>query len=173
MMPSWPRPFSSVLIRKCRPIAESALPAHRSRVAPPRYGGAERGWRYYLDKRIRKLRDEISESAATFPRVGRLLVFQPERPVFEGQAIAEQFAGKAVISRKAMDVDSLLAEVRATITRKKASTDELVELGIDLEEAEREQNLRAGRSFSSGQRSLPNRRRPTGTTGQAGRSGFH
>ena len=46
-----------------------------------------------------------------------------------------------------MDVDSLIAELRAAIVRKKASTVELAEMGIDLEEAEREQNLRNSRAL--------------------------
>jgi hypothetical protein len=100
-----------------------------------------------LEKQIGKLRDEISQRATIFARIGRLLLFQPERLVFEGQAVDEQFAGEPVIDRKAMDVDSLIAELRAAIFRKKACTVELAELGIDLEEAEREQNLRASRAL--------------------------
>jgi len=46
-----------------------------------------------------------------------------------------------------VDVDSLLAELRAAIVRKKASTVELAEMGIDLEEAEREENLRNSRAI--------------------------
>jgi hypothetical protein len=100
-----------------------------------------------LEKKIGKLRDELSERARIFARIGRLLVLQPERLVFEGQKVDEQFAVEPVIDRKAVDVDSLLAELRAAIVRKKACTVELAELGIDLEEAEREQNLRASRAL--------------------------
>lgn len=100
-----------------------------------------------LEKRIGKLRDEISERAKIFARIGRRLVLQPERLVFEGQTVDEQFAGEPVIDRKAMDVDSLIAELRAAIARKSACTAELAELGIDLEESEREQNLRASRAL--------------------------
>jgi hypothetical protein len=100
-----------------------------------------------LEKQIGKLRDEISERATIFARIGRRLLLQPERLVFEGQTVGEQFAGEPVIDRKAMDVDSLLAEIRAAIARKKACTVELAELGIDFEEAEREQNLRASRAL--------------------------
>jgi hypothetical protein len=100
-----------------------------------------------LEKQIGKLRDEISGRAKIFARIGRLLVFQPERLVFEGQTVDEQFAGEPVISRKAMDVDSLIAELRAAIARKSACTVQLAELGIDLEENEREQNLRASRAL--------------------------
>jgi hypothetical protein len=100
-----------------------------------------------LEKQIGKLRDEISQRATIFARVGRLLIFQPEQLVFEGQTIDEQFAGEVAIDRKDMDVDSLLAELRAAIIRKMASTAELAELGIDLEEAGREQNLRASRAL--------------------------
>ena len=46
-----------------------------------------------------------------------------------------------------MDVDFLIAELRAAIVRKKASTVELAEMGIDLDEAEREQNLRNSRAL--------------------------
>jgi hypothetical protein len=101
-----------------------------------------------LEKNIGKLRDEIAQRATTFARVGRRLVSQPERLVFEGQSdVDEQFAGEPVIDRKAMDVDSLLAELRAAIVRKKECTVELAELGIDLEEAEREHNLRLSRAL--------------------------
>jgi hypothetical protein len=101
-----------------------------------------------LDKKIGKLRDEISQRATIFARVGRLLVFHPERVVFEGQTVDdEQFAGEPVIDRKAMDVDSLIAELRAAIVRKRACTAQLAELGIDLEEIERDQNLRASRAL--------------------------
>jgi hypothetical protein len=100
-----------------------------------------------LGKKIGKLRDELSERARIFARTGRLLVMQPERLVFEGQTVDEQFAGEPVIDRKALDVDSQIAELRAAIVRKKACTVQLAELGIDIEEAEREQNLRASRAL--------------------------
>ena len=100
-----------------------------------------------LEKQIGKLRDQISQRATIFARIGRLLILQPERLVFEGQTVDEQFAGEAAIDRKAMDVDSLIAELRVAIVRKKASTVELAEMGIDLEEAEREQNLRNSRAL--------------------------
>jgi hypothetical protein len=100
-----------------------------------------------LEKQIGKLRDEISRRATTFARVGRLLVFQPERLVFDGETVDSQFAGEPVIDRKAMDVDSLIADLRAAIVRKSACTVQLAELGIDLEEIEREQNLRASRAL--------------------------
>jgi hypothetical protein len=100
-----------------------------------------------LEKQIGKLRDEISQRARTFARVGRLLVEHPERIVFEGQTVEEQFAGDPAIDRKAMDVDSLIADLRAAIVRKSACTGQLAELGIDFEEIEREQNLRASRAL--------------------------
>jgi hypothetical protein len=100
-----------------------------------------------LDEQIGELRDEMSQRAALFARVGRLLLFQPERLVFTGQTVDEQFAGEAAIDRTAMDVDSLLTRLRAAIIRKKACMVELAEVGIDLEEAEREQNLRASRAL--------------------------
>ena len=100
-----------------------------------------------LEKNIGKLRDELSRRATIFARIGRLLIFQPEQLVFEGQTVDEQFTGEAAVDRKAMDVDSLIAELRAAIVRKKASTLELAEMGIDLEEAEREANLRNSRAL--------------------------
>lgn len=101
-----------------------------------------------LEKQISALRDELSRRAAIFARIGRLLIFQPERLVFEGQsAVDEQFAGEAAIDRKAMDLDPVIAELRAAIVRKKASTVELAEIGIDLEEAERAENLRKSRAL--------------------------
>jgi hypothetical protein len=100
-----------------------------------------------LERQIGKLRDEISQRATIFAQIGRLLIFQPERLVFEGQSIDEQFAGEAAIDRKAMDVDSLLTELRAAIVRKKACAAELAEAGIDFEEAEHEHNLRASRAL--------------------------
>jgi hypothetical protein len=100
-----------------------------------------------LERRIGKLRDELSQRATIFAQIGRLLLFQPERLVFEGQTIGEQFAGEVAIDRKTMDVDSLLAEFRAAIVRGKACTVGLAEVGIDLEEAEREQNRRASRAL--------------------------
>jgi hypothetical protein len=100
-----------------------------------------------LERQIGKLRDEISQRATILARVGRLLVFQPERLVFEGQIVEEQFAGEPVVDRKTMDVDSLIADLRAAIARKSACAVQLAELGIDLEELEREQNLRASRAL--------------------------
>jgi len=46
-----------------------------------------------------------------------------------------------------MYVDSLITELRAAIPRKCACTAELAELGIDLEEAQSERNLRASRAL--------------------------
>jgi hypothetical protein len=100
-----------------------------------------------LERQIANLRDEISQRAAKFAQVGRLLLFKPEHLVFTGQTVDAEFAGESVIDRNAMDVDSLLAELRAAIVRKKACTAELAETGIDFEEAEREQNLRASRAL--------------------------
>jgi hypothetical protein len=100
-----------------------------------------------LEKQISKLRDELSRRATIFARIGRLLIVQPEQLVFEGQTVDKQFSGESAINRKAMDVDSLIAELRAAIVRKKASTVELAEMGIDLEEAEREENLRNSRAL--------------------------
>jgi hypothetical protein len=100
-----------------------------------------------LEKQIGKLRDEISQRARTFAYVGKLLVFQPERLVFKGQTVPEQFAGEAAVDRSAMDVDSLVADLRAAIVRKSECTAELAAIGIDLEEAEREQNFRASRAL--------------------------
>jgi hypothetical protein len=100
-----------------------------------------------LEKQIGALRDEASERARTFARIGRLLVFQPERVVFEGQSVGEQFAGELVIDRKAMEVDSLIAELRATILRKKQVRDQLAEIGLDPEQSEDERNARASRAL--------------------------
>jgi hypothetical protein len=100
-----------------------------------------------LEKQISKLRDEIFTRAAIFARIGRLLISQPERLVFVGQTVDEQFAGEPAFDRKAMDVDSLIAELRATIGRRKETTVELADLGIDLEEAEREGDLRNSRAI--------------------------
>jgi hypothetical protein len=100
-----------------------------------------------LERQIGKLRDEISQRATIFAQIGRLLIFKPECLVFEGQTIDEQFAGEAAIDRQALDVDSLLAKLRAAVVRKKACAIELAEMGIDLEEAEREQDLRASRAL--------------------------
>jgi hypothetical protein len=100
-----------------------------------------------LEKQISKLRDELSQRATIFARIGRLLISQPERLAFVGQTVEEQFAGEPAFDRTAMDVDSLIAELRAAIVRKKASTVELADLGIDLEEAEREDNLRNSRAI--------------------------
>lgn len=100
-----------------------------------------------LEKRIGKLRDEISQRARTFAHVGKMLVFQPERLVFTGQTVAEQFAGEAAVDRAAMDVDSLVDDLRAAIVRKSECRAELAEIGIDLEEAEREQLQRASRAL--------------------------
>jgi hypothetical protein len=100
-----------------------------------------------IEKQIGKLRGELSQRAAIFARIGRLLLFQPERLVFEGQIVDEQFAGEPAIDRCPLDVDSLIAELRAAIVRKGECTVQLAELGIDFEEAEREQNLRDSRAL--------------------------
>jgi hypothetical protein len=100
-----------------------------------------------LEKQISKLRGELSQRATIFARIGRLLISQPERLVFVGQTVEEQFAGESAFDRTAMDVDSLIAELRATIVRKKETTAELAGLGVDLEEAERDENLRNSRAI--------------------------
>jgi hypothetical protein len=100
-----------------------------------------------LEKQVGKLRDDISQRATVFARIGRQLVVQPERLVFEGQIVDEQFAGEPAIDRKALEVDDLIAELRAAIVRKNACTAKLVDLGIDLEENERQQNLRNSRAL--------------------------
>jgi hypothetical protein len=100
-----------------------------------------------LEKRIGKLRDETERRATIFARIGRLLVLQPERVVFEGQIVDEHFTGEPAIDRKAMDVDRLIADLRAAIVRKRECMVQLAEMGIDLEEAEREKNLRASRAL--------------------------
>jgi hypothetical protein len=46
-----------------------------------------------------------------------------------------------------MDVDSLIVELRAAIIRRTDCATELAKLGIDPEETEREQNLRASRAI--------------------------
>jgi hypothetical protein len=94
------------------------------------------------------LRDELALRARTFARIGHLLLFQPERLVFEGQTdVGEQFAGESAVDRKATDVDSLIADLRAAIVRRNACAVELAELGIDPEEEEHERDLRASRAL--------------------------
>ena len=100
-----------------------------------------------LEKRILKLRDKISMRARVFAQIGRLLIFQPERLVFDGQTVDEKFAGEPAIDRQATEVDSLIADLRAAIVRKDKCVLELAELGIDPEEIERENNLRASRAI--------------------------
>jgi hypothetical protein len=68
-----------------------------------------------LQKQIGKLLDEISQRATIFALVGRLLVFLPERLPFEGRIVDGQFSGEPEIDWKAIDVDSLIAELRAGI----------------------------------------------------------
>jgi len=46
-----------------------------------------------------------------------------------------------------MDVDPVIAELRAAIVRKKQVSDQLAEMGLDPEEAEQERNLRASRAI--------------------------
>jgi hypothetical protein len=100
-----------------------------------------------LEKKISALRDEFSRRARVFAQTGRLLVFQPERLAFDGDAVGEDFAGEAAIDRKALDVDSLIADLRAAIIRRNACASELAEMGLDPEEGERERNLRASRAL--------------------------
>jgi hypothetical protein len=100
-----------------------------------------------LERKIATLRDEISRRAGTFAQVGRTLLFQPERLAWNGQTVGEDFAGEPAIERTDLDVDSLVADLRAAILRKKACAVELVDLGIDFEEAEREKNLRDSRAI--------------------------
>lgn len=100
-----------------------------------------------LEKQISALRDELSERARIFARIGRLLIFRPECLAFDGQIVDEKFAGESAIERAAMQVDSMLADLRSAIARQDECTAELAELGIDLEENERQQNLRASRAL--------------------------
>ena len=102
-----------------------------------------------LEKRIGKLRDELSRRAKTFAYVGKILLFQPERLAFEGQPVDAQFAadGEAPVDRTTMEVDSLVADLRAAIVRKSSCAVELAELGIDPEETEREKNQRDSRAL--------------------------
>lgn len=100
-----------------------------------------------LGRRISALRDELAARAKVFARAGKLLLFQPERLVFDGQTVSEKFSGEPVIDRKAMEVNSLLDELRSAIIRQGECSTRLAEMGIDLEENERQQNLRASRAL--------------------------
>jgi hypothetical protein len=102
-----------------------------------------------LEKQIAKLRDQLSLRARTFAQIGKILLFHPERLAFEGQTVEAQFAadGEAPVDRTAMEVDSLIADLRAAIVRKNSCAVELAELGIDPEETEREQNQRDSRAL--------------------------
>ncbi len=100
-----------------------------------------------LEKQIFVLRDELSSRARIFARIGKLLLLRPEFLVFEGQTVGDEFGGESAIDRKSLDVDSLIADLRAAIVRKKACAAELVTFGIDPDEAERERNLRASRNL--------------------------
>jgi hypothetical protein len=100
-----------------------------------------------IEKKIGELRDEISKRARIFASIGNLLATKPELVYFEGQTVDEEFAGEAAIDRAGMDVDCLIAELRAAIIRKKACTVQLLEMGIDLQEAERQHNLRLSRAL--------------------------
>ncbi len=111
-----------------------------------------------LKKRVSALRDELSARATVFARAGKMLLFQPERLVFDGQTVSEKFYGEPVIDRKAMEVNSLLDELRAAIIRQGECSSRLAEMGIDLEENERQQNLRASRALSIQQTSAIRRR---------------
>jgi hypothetical protein len=72
---------------------------------------------------------------------------RPERVVFKGQTVAEGFAGEPLIDRTAMDVDSLIGELRNAIARKSDCTAKLAEMGIDPEESESDRNQRASRAL--------------------------
>jgi len=102
-----------------------------------------------LEKQIGKLRDELSLRARTFAQIGKILLFHPERLVFAGQTVDAQFVveGESPVDRTALEVDSLIADLRAAIVRKHSCSVELAELGIDPEESEREQNQRNSRAI--------------------------
>jgi hypothetical protein len=102
-----------------------------------------------LEKQIAKLRDQLSLRARTFAQIGKILLFHPERLVFDGQTVDAQFAAEAEspVDRTAMEVDSLIADLRAAITRKNFCAIELAELGIDPAESEREQDQRNSRAL--------------------------
>jgi len=99
-----------------------------------------------LEKQIGSLRDELGRRAAVFAQVGKMLLLKPERLVFEGENVTEQFAGESPIERNAMDVAYLIADLRAAIVGKGECTAQLAELGIDPEEIERRENARNSRA---------------------------
>lgn len=100
-----------------------------------------------LEKQIGCLRDEASRRGSIFAQIGRLLAFQPERLLFDGQAVDAEFAGEAAIDRAALHVDSILVDLRSAIMRKKQVNQTLADMGVDLEEAEREELMRKSRAL--------------------------
>ena len=103
-----------------------------------------------LEKRIGALRIEAARRATTFQRTSGLLIADPERIVLEGQDVEAQFAGQPQIDGKELDVSlltSLLDELRAAIVRKRELLERLIEMGVDLEESERQELLKKSRAL--------------------------
>jgi hypothetical protein len=102
-----------------------------------------------LEKQIAKLRDQLSLRARTFAQIGKILLFHPERLVFEGQTVDAPFAaeGESPVDRTALEVDSLIADLRTAIARKNSCAVELAEFGIDPEQTALEQNQRDSRAL--------------------------
>jgi hypothetical protein len=102
-----------------------------------------------LEKKIGLLRDEAARRATTYARIGRLLLFQPERIFFDGENVDEQFAGEPAADRTLLDVDGVLRDLRAAIIDRKKNREWLTDLGVDREELEHQENLRKSRALRS------------------------
>jgi hypothetical protein len=117
----------------------------------------------FLEKRISRICDELARRARVYAKVANLLIVKPERLVFKGETVAEEFDGEHAIDRDAIAIDSLLADLRAAIVEKNECAKRLAELGIDPAQMEDEKNERASRALRHPAKALDPK--PSGKSG--------
>jgi hypothetical protein len=115
-----------------------------------------------LEKRIGRVCDELARRASVYAKVANLLIAKPERLVFKGETVAEEFTGEHAIDRDAMAIDSLLADLRVAIVEKNECAKRLAELGIDPGQMEDERNQRASRALHHPAKALATDPKPRG-----------
>jgi hypothetical protein len=115
-----------------------------------------------LEKQIGRICDELALRASVYAKVANLLIVKPERLVFKGETVAEEFAGEHAIDRDAMAIDSLLADLRVAIAEKNECAKRLAELGVNPVQMEDDRNQRASRALHHPAQALATDPKPRG-----------
>lgn len=125
-----------------------------------------------LEKRIGRVCDELALRASVYAKVANLLIVKPERLVFKGETVAQEFAKEPAIDRDAMAIDSLLADLRTAIVERSECAKRLAALGVDPGQMEDETNRRASRALRHPAKALTADPKPRGSFGfYPGKSG--